>query len=99
MTYEIKATQTFIDVYNSLNGNEKQWIENIKLKLTENPSGKILKFYWFREKKYLNKRLYYLIDEDSKRILLVAFASKKDQQKTIDSVILNMQDLLSLLKN
>jgi len=99
MSYDVYLTETFNELYHSLDKNEKNWIENIITKLKENPAGKPLHFNWFREKRYLNKRLYYLIDEDSKRILVVAFATKKDQQKVINFIIKNMQDLLFYLKN
>ena len=99
MVYEIKATDTFKILYASLEGSERLWIDKIKAKLAINPTGKVLQFSWFREKKYLNKRLYYLVDETSKKILLVAFASKKDQQKTISYVINNMEQMLFTLKN
>lgn len=97
--YTIFATDTFKEVYATLDKSEQIWITNIKVKLEENLTGKILKFAWFREKKYLNKRLYYLIDEQSKRILFVAFASKKDQQNIINFVIVNMKELLEYLRN
>lgn len=99
MVYEIKVTARFKEVYEALDGSEKQWIDNIKLKLRENPAGKILRFGWFREKKYLNKRLYYLVDDNFKRILLIAFASKKEQQKVIDYIMNNMDLFLQILKN
>ena len=74
-------------------------INKIKKKLEDSATGKPLGFDWFREKKYKNKRLYFLVDEQNKKILLVAFASKKDQQKTIDFVKENMKELLGYLRN
>ncbi len=56
-------------------------------------------FEWFREKKYENKRLYFLVDKQNKKILLVAFATKKDQQKVIDFIKSNMKELLNYLRN
>lgn len=52
----------------------------------------------FREKKYLNKRLYFLIDETQKKILFVAFAAKKQQQEIINFIKLNKEELLDYLK-
>jgi len=97
--YEIYATYTFKKVFDSLDKSEKQWITNIKDKLKEQPTGKPLGYEWFREKKYLNKRLYFLIDENSKRILLVTFASKKDQKEIILFIKSNMKELIYYLKN
>ena len=96
--YIIYFTDAFKEVYNSIDKSEQQWINKIQKKLEENPTGKILQFSWFREKKYLNKRLYYLIDDNNKKILLVAFAPKKDQQKVIDFIKTNMRDYLDYLR-
>jgi hypothetical protein len=82
-----------------LDKNERDWIEKVREKFRDYPTGKPLGYKWFREKKYLNKRLYYLIDEESKKILFVSFASKKEQQEVINFIKLNMKDLLNCLKN
>jgi len=99
MSYTIYATETFKTLYPSLEKDEQRWIDKIKKNLEEYPTGKILKYNWFREKKYGNKRLYYLIDEEKKNILFVSFASKKEQQKIIDFITLNMKELLQYLKS
>ena len=44
---------------------------------------------WFKEKKFGDKRLYYLVYQNLNKVLLVAFGSKKDQQKIIDHIIEN----------
>ena len=93
------AVDTFKKLYSTLDGAEQIWINKIKSKLEESPTGKILQFDWFREKKYLNKRLYYLIDEYNKKILLVSFASKKEQQSVINFINANMKELLTYLRN
>jgi len=56
-----------------------------------------LRYYWFREKKHKNFRLYYLINEELGRALLVSYSRKKDQQKIIDHVIANKLDYLEIL--
>ncbi len=99
MSYRIYATDTFKTLYSSLEKDEQRWIDKIKKNLEEYPTGKILKYSWFREKKYENKRLYYLLDDKKKNILFVSFASKKEQQKIIDFVTLNMKELLQYLKS
>ena len=98
MPYAIHTTETFKKLYQTLDGNEKQWITKIKAKLEANVTGKILRFDWFREKKYLNKRLYFLVDFKAEKMLFVAFASKKDQQHVIDFVTENKEELLAYLK-
>ena len=99
MDYRIYATDTFKKLYYSLEKDEQRWIDKIKKNLGEYPTSKILKYSWFREKKYENKRLYYLIDDEKKNILLVSFASKKEQQKIIDFVTSNTKELLQYLKS
>ena len=97
--YQVYATDSFKKLYAALDGSEQQWVDSAKKQLEENPTGKILHFDWFREKKYLNKRLYFLIDEERKKILFVSFASKKEQQKVINFVIANKTELLNFLRN
>ena len=96
--YTTYATDTFKKIYEALDNNEKEWIDKTKENLAQNLTGKPLGYPWFREKKYLNKRLYFLIDEEQKRILFVSFSSKREQQKMIDFIKLNMRELLDLLR-
>ena len=96
--YTIYATDTFRSVYDALQKDEKDWVDKVKEKFKEYPTGKPLGFPWFREKKYMNKRLYFLIDEQGEKILFVAFASKKEHGEVIDFVKGNMRILLEYLK-
>lgn len=96
--YEVHATDSFKKLYETLDKSEQIWIEKTKRQLEKNPTGQILNFKWFREKRHLNKRLYFLIEEEQKKILFVAFASKKEQQKVIDFVKANMEEFLELLR-
>ena len=81
MPYKIFETKEFSRIFITLDNNEKLWITNQILKLKENITGKPLRFSWFREKKFLNKRLYFLINEKKQVIILVAFGDKKDQKE------------------
>jgi hypothetical protein len=56
-----------------------------------------LHFDWFREKKYLDKRLYFLVNEPRGKILFMAFAQKKEQQRIIDFIVDNKDELLKYL--
>ena len=58
MNYSTYATDTFKEIYASLDKSEQNWIDKTKKKLAENPTGKILQFSWFREKKFGNKKFY-----------------------------------------
>ena len=96
--YKIYATDTFREIYQTLDKSEQDWINKTKDNLKEFPTGKPLGYRWFKEKKYLNKRLFFLIDEESKKVLLVSFASKKDQQKVIEEINNNLKEIKNLLK-
>ena len=96
--YPIHFTEAFNKVYCTIDTNERLWIDKIRKQLEENPTGKILKFSWLREKKYHNKRLYYIIDKNNKRVLFIAFTSKKDQQKTIKFIELNIRGFMEYLR-
>ena len=55
--------------------------------LAENPYvGKPLNYLFLREKKIAGRRVYYLIYDDLKLVLLVATSEKKDQQNTINHI-------------
>lgn len=86
-TYKIIIEPEFEADFNKLTNFERERILKIRDKLKENPyAGKPLGYDWFREK-YLNgNRLYYLIYENMKVVLIVAMSDKKTQQKTIDLV-------------
>lgn len=96
--YEIYATETFKELYSAAENHERIWIDKTKEKLKEQSTGKPLSYSWFREKKYGVKRLYFLIDEEQKKILFLSFSSKKEQSELIAFVKTNMQELLALLK-
>ena len=90
---EILETEPFSKTFASSERREQDWIQKIRLQLRQKGfTGKPLRFAWFREKKFENKRLYFLVSEKKKRVLLLAFAEKKDQQKVIDPILLNKQD-------
>ena len=100
MPYDIYETETFSKLYESMETVERDWVDKIKLQLKENPDvGKPLRFDWFREKKYGDKRLYYLIYQNLSRVLLVAFGSKKDQQKIIDHVLENKDRYKNIIES
>ena len=100
MTYEVYETYTFSKLYGTLNKEEQSWIDKIKLQLKENPEvGKSLRFNWFREKRFENKRLYYLIYQNLNRVLLVSFGTKKDQQKIIDHIIANIERYKKIIES
>jgi|SRR3989338_4296631 len=62
-------------------------IDSICKELKNNPFvGKPLGYKFLREKRYDNKRIFYLIYEDIKVVLLVSISDKKTQQETIEVI-------------
>ena len=100
MPYHIYETETFSKLYGAMEKVEQEWVDKIKLQLIENPQvGKPLRFDWFREKKFGDKRMYYLIYKDVSKILVVSFGSKKDQQKIIDHIIENKERYRKIIES
>ena len=62
-------------------------VDKIEDKLMYNPEyGNPLGTKWFRESRFENYRIYYLIYEDLQAIYMIAISGKKDQQKTINTI-------------
>ena len=97
--FTVYATESFQKLYESLTKDEQNWIKKVKDQLEEQLTGKPLNCDWFREKKYLDKRLYFLVNEEKGKILFMSFAPKKDQQKIIEYIVCNKDELLMHLKN
>ena len=87
MKYRVYHSQTFNKELLKFDKNFQSVVDKIEDKLVENPhSGRPLGVPWFREKKYENYRIYYLIYEDIRAIFMVAISDKKDQQKVINTI-------------
>jgi|SRR3989344_2283606 len=92
---EVYETEAFLRLYGASEKVEQQWIEKIKDQLKENLHvGQPLRFDWFREKRFGGKRLYYLINESSKKAVLIAFGTKKEQQSIINYILVNKERFL-----
>jgi hypothetical protein len=92
---EVYETEVFSKLYNACVRAEQRWIDKVKSQLTENLRiGKPLRFDWFREKKLGSKRLFFLINERTHKAVLIAFGTKKEQQKIINHVIANRERYL-----
>ena len=99
MSFQILFTDTFKRTYQKLDRSEQEWIERMLIQMQESPSGKMIRYSWFREKKYLNKRLYFLVDEEQKKVMIIDFGSKKEQPKTIAHILSHMQEYLNYFKD
>jgi len=60
--------------------------------------GDTLQIRSIREKRFNGKRVYFVIFEDLKAVLIVAFGNKKDQQKIIDFIKDNQNEYRELVK-
>lgn len=67
--------------------------EKIAKKLAENPVlGDPLGYPFLRERRIREKRVYYLVYDDLKLVLVVAVGGKKDQQATIDHIKMQLDE-------
>ena len=97
--YKVYRTETFDKKVRRLSKEEQKRIENIEKQLRENPFvGKSLSYRFFREKKIGGKRIYYLVYEDLKIVLLVGVSDKKTQQATIDEIRKNIPAYYEAIK-
>ncbi len=73
--------------------------ERIPARLALNPfASKPLNVRFLREKRVGEKRLYYLVYEDLKLVLLIAASGKKDQQHSIDYFKEHLSDFREIAK-
>ena len=99
-SYEVYETETFSKILDCITDEERSWIEKMKAQLSTNPrAGKPLGFTWFREKKFEDKRLYFLVSLKKPRIILVAYGPKKEQQKIIDYIMLRKDEFIEFLNS
>ena len=86
--YEVHTTKTFDKEINKLSEEDKRRIQNIFFQIRDNLYvGDQLKYKHLREKRLDEKRIYYLVYDDLKSVLIVAISGKKDQQKTINHIV------------
>lgn len=91
--YTIILTNAYEKEINKWDKSERDVAEKIPKKLAENPYiGKPLNYPFLREKKIKEKRIYYLIYDDLKLVLLIATSDKKDQQEVINFVKNNLSE-------
>ena len=85
--YTVIGTNTYLKEIHKWPKDYKDIADKIPRKLKENPLlGDSLSYPFLRERRVREKRVYYLIYDDLKLVLLVAVSGKKDQQTTIDHI-------------
>jgi len=95
----VSQTDSFAERYEHCELHEQEWIDKMRRQLAENLDvGKPLHYDWFREKKLKGKRLYFIINRQTQKVLFVAFSDKKEQQATISHVFSQRDIYLSLVR-
>lgn len=88
MSYAVHVTETFEEEVEKLEKDKQERIIKLYFHLKDNPySGDQLRYRFLREKRLDEKRVYYLVYDDLKIVLMVAISGKKDQQRTINYII------------
>jgi mRNA-degrading endonuclease RelE of RelBE toxin-antitoxin system len=99
MRYRVIATQTYKEEKKKWSKSDQKTTEKIEKKLTDNPYvGDQCQYKFLREKRVGGKRIYFLVYDDLKLVLLVATSGKKDQQDTINHVIEQFDEFKELAK-
>lgn len=84
--YQVYHSEIFDKELAKFDKNFQERVDNIEDKLVENPKyGTPLGVDWFREARYENYRIYFLVYEELESIFMVAISDKKDQQKVINT--------------
>ncbi len=91
--FKVIGTDTYLKEIEGWPKDYKEIVEKLPKKLSINPFvGDQLSYRFLREKRIKEKRVYYLIYEDLKLVLLTAVSGKKDQQATIDHIKDNLDE-------
>ena len=92
--YKVFRSLGFQEEIAKYDKNIQDRVDKIEDKLMCNPEyGNPLGTKWFRESRFENYRIYYLVYEHLQAIYIVAISGKKDQQKTINTIKLFLEFL------
>ena len=90
--YKVFRSVGFQEEIAKYNKSIQDRVDKIEDKLVDNSEyGSPLGTKWFRETRFENYRIYYLIYEDLQAVYMVAISGKKDQQKTINTIRLFLE--------
>ncbi len=92
--FRVFTTREFDNDFNNLDESDKKRVRKIMKQLKEQGDkvGKSLRKSYFREKKFGEKRLYFLIYKQFTIILAVGISNKKIQQITINKIISKIKE-------
>jgi len=90
--YKVYRSKSFQEEVSKYNKSFQERVDKIEDKLMLNPLyGTPLGTKWFRESRFENYRIYYLIYKDLQAIYMVAISDKKNQQRTINTIRLFLE--------
>ena len=99
--YAVFRTRKFDKEFlKQLSKEEQKEVENLERNhLVNNPYlGDHLHYSFFREKKIGGKRVYFLVYDDLKSVLMVGISDKKTQQETIDEIKDRLDDYYEVIR-
>ena len=90
--YKVFRSVGFQEEIAKYDKNIQNRVDKIEDKLIDNPKyGNPLGTEWFRESRFENYRIYYLIYDDLQAVFMVAISGKKDQQNKINTIRLFLE--------
>lgn len=98
--FKVIGTNTYLQELDKWPKLDKIVAEKFPKQLSINPySGSPLGYKFLREKRIKERRVYYLVYDDLKLVLLVATSGKKDQQATIDHIKGNLDEFRTVAED
>ncbi|MBR9700876.1 hypothetical protein GOV11_03360 [Candidatus Woesearchaeota archaeon] len=79
-------------------GMEKIWLKNVILGSQNNPTGKPLRTPSLRERRFKGKRSHFVVDNETRRIMFVAYGHKREQDETISHILNNLEEFIGDLR-
>ena len=99
--FKVFRTEKFNkEINRKFSKEEQKQVENFEKKqLVNNPYvGDPLGYRFLREKRVDGKRVYFLIYDDIKTVLMVGQSDKKTQQETIDAIKARLPEYYEVIK-
>ena len=95
--YKVLGAETYSREIDTWTKADREAAEKIPGKLAKNPFiGGPLGYRFLREKRVREKRIYYLVYEDLKLVMIVAAGGKKSQQRTINHIKGHLDEFRSI---
>lgn len=98
MVYRVFISDTLQKKIDKFAPHLKNRLEKLKKSLEKNPTGKSLRHDYLREKKWGPFRIYFLVIQEVLIVFLLELSGKKDQQKVINDILSNLNDIIADIK-